>query len=162
MNKIKIAKIINTHALKGELKLELYTDFAEQRFQPEQVLWIGNTKVVVESFRLYKQHGYVKFKSYNNINLVEQFKNQMIEIEKEYIHQLEDGEYYFFELKGLKVFHQNELIGKVLDVIEGVAQNLLLIGDENNSFYIPYVDAFVKNIDLEQDMIEVNLIEGIR
>lgn len=161
MDKIEIAKIINTHALKGELKVELYTDFPFERFKENQKVFIRNDELIVKSFRMYKNYGYVKFINYNNINDVEKFKNEIISIEKKYIN-LKDNEFYFFQLKGLEVKNKDIKLGKVIDIIKGNAQNVLKVQkNDNNTFYVPYVDFFIKEINLKDGYILINVIKGL-
>lgn len=74
MEKIIIAKIVNTHALKGELKLKLLTDYPLERFKINQEIMIKINdqyqNFIVDSFRMHKDLGYLKLKGYTNINQV--------------------------------------------------------------------------------------------
>lgn len=161
MKKIELAKIINTHALKGELKLELYTDFPFERFIKGKRLFIDEKEVIVDDFRIYKNNGYIKFLDFNSINDVEIFKNKIITINIDEIPDLDDG-YYFFQLKGLIVKTKERTLGEVVDIIQGVAQNLLKVKkSDGKTFYIPYVECFVKDINLNNKEITVELIEGL-
>ncbi len=161
MEKIKIAKIINTHALKGELKLELYTDFGFERFKKGQELFVENELLEVSSYREYRGFGYVKFNSFDDINKVLKFKNKYIFINRNDIKDLEDG-YYFFQLKGLEVFNNNEMIGTIIEIEEGIAHHNLRIKlkDNEKTILVPYIDNFVKEINLDEKKIILSLIEG--
>lgn len=165
MKYIKIGKIINTHALKGEMKIELYTDFSLERFKKGNKLKIDldnlSEEVIIKSFRLYKKFAYIVFEGYEDINLVEKFKGLDLFISQEYIKNLEDG-YYFFQLKGLKCFdQQNNFIGDVIDVYEGIKHNNLVILHDKK-YMVPINDFFIKKIDLNDKKIIINLIEGLK
>lgn len=162
---IKVGKIINTHALKGELKIESYTDFPIERFKKGNNLKIDfenlDVDVIIKNFRLYKNFVYLIFENYENINLVEKFKGLELFISKENILDLEDG-YYFFQLKGLKCFDQNNIfIGEVIDIYEGINHNNLVIFHDKK-YMVPINDFFVKEINLKEKKIVINLIEGLK
>ena len=64
--RLKVGKIVNTHSLKGEVKVISSTDFEEQRFEKgsELLITLGNQvikEVVVESYRTHKNNLLVKF-----------------------------------------------------------------------------------------------------
>ncbi len=167
MNKIKIGKIINTHALKGELKIALYTDFPFERFKQGNQLFVfmdnEYLKVKVKSFRINKQFGYVFFDEYDDINKVLKFKNKYLFIDKEYVHKLTDG-YYFYELVGFKVYDQNnDYLGDVIEVMEGTTHNNLRVKKigNNRDFLVPMIEQFVLNIDEQENKIMIKVIEGL-
>ena len=163
MEYIKIGKVVNTFGLKGELKIESYTDFPEERFAKGQILHIDSEKglqpVTVLRKREHKGFLLVTFKDMEDINLVEQFKGYLVYIAKDRIHELPAGQYYFFQLKGCSVYDQNHFIGTVENVESGY-QTILRIQTDEKEILVPYVDAFVKNIDVTAKRIDVNLIEG--
>lgn len=160
---IKIGKIVNTHALKGELKIKSYTDFFEERFKVGQKLFIEfdnqTIEVTVKKSRLHKDLVYCVFESYEHINLVEQFKGCLLYIDEEDIHTLEEDAYYFHELLGCKVY-EDVYIGDVVEVLDYPAQQILVIGEKR--LMVPFVHAFVKNVDIQAKRIDVCLIEGMR
>ena len=71
--------------------------------------------------------------------------------------ELEEGEVYLDDLIGLKAIHieTKEKIGKVIDIEDNGMQAILVIRGEQ-AFDVPYVDAFVGEIDLEAGTIEIN------
>ncbi|MDY6062548.1 MAG: ribosome maturation factor RimM [Erysipelotrichaceae bacterium] len=165
MEKIKIAKIINTHALKGELKLDLYTDFPFERFKKGNVLSIffnnQHQEVIVEKFRIFKNFGYIIFKGYEDINRVLPFKNHDIYIDDDQVDELDDG-YYFHELIGLEVFDEtNNSLGIVNEVVEGVTHNNIRVISSQHQFLVPFIDEFIIDVDLNAQKIVIKLIEGL-
>lgn len=159
---IKIGKLVNTHALKGEVKIKSYTDFYEERFKKGNVLYLRyenqDIALVVKSSRMQKGLIYVLFEDYDHINKIEKFKNCDIYIPKENIHELEEDEYYFHELVGCKVFAPS-YIGEVVEVLDYPAQQVLVVGEKR--IMIPFVEAFVKEVDVKNKVINVALIEGM-
>lgn len=166
MEKIRIGEIVATHGLKGEVKVKSLSGFPMQRFKKGNEVFIEyqNEWIPFEilSFRMQQQMILVVFKGYEDINLIEKFKHCFIYFDKEKIPPLKKGEYYYFQLKGLKVFDQFEqLIGTVIEIEETGANNCLRIKTETKEVLVPYVPSFIKEVDLDAGKIMINTIEGL-
>ena len=163
MEFVKIAKIINTFGIKGELKLDSYTDFIEERFKKDSTVYVGEDKLafVVKNYKIHKDYLLVQFKDNEDINLVEKYKNMYIYKNKDDIKPLKQGEYYFSDLKDLDVFVENKLIGKVLRVESGISSNYLRVKTESEEKLVPYLPAFIESVDLENKKISIKKIEGL-
>ncbi len=163
MDYIKVGTIVNTFGLRGELKIQSLSDFTELRFKVGQELLIEYENdydiVIVKTMRFHKGFVLCSFNELQDINLVEKYKGCDIYISREFIQNLPVGEYYFFELKGCDVYENNAKIGQVKDVEEGY-QTILRIDTDGREVLVPYVDAFIKNVDVKARRIDVSLIEG--
>ena len=163
MEFVKIGKIVNTFGIRGELKVESYTDFPDIRFKKDSLVYIGDDKecFVMKNHKNHKGFELIQFKDNEDINLVEKYKSMFIYKNKEDIHELPKGEYYFSELKDLNVIVNNKLIGKVLRVEEGISSNYLRVLVNDKEKLVPFLPTFVLNVDLENKQIEIKDIEGL-
>ena len=163
MEYILIGKIINTHGIKGELKVELLTDFFAERFKKDSTIYIGENYMpfIVHNCRMHKGFLLLQLKDNEDINLVEKYKNMYIYKNKEDVAPLKDGEYYYRDLKGLDVYQDNILKGKVISVEEGNKYNFLRIKMADEEKLIPYLKQFILNVDLDNHRIDVVLLEGL-
>ena len=164
MEYILIGKVVNTFGIKGELKVYPYTDFIEERFKKGSKVYLGEEYLpfVVKSYREHKGMLLVLFEANEDINLVEKYKDYEIYKAKEDIEALEDG-YYFRDLKDLDVYVENEVIGKVLQVEEGITANNLRIlkNSDQKEYLVPFLPVFVENVDLDQKRIDIVKMEGL-
>lgn len=160
---IKIGKLVNTHALKGEVKIKSYTDFYEERFKKGNTIYVlfenKYVPLTVIKTRVHKDLIYANFEGYDHINKIEKFKSCDLFVKKEEIHELDEDEYYFHELLGCKVFAP-EYIGDVVEVLDYPAQQILVVSKDR--IMIPFVEAFVKEVNIENKVIHVELIEGMK
>lgn len=168
MEYIKIGLIQNTHGIKGELKIESYSDFTELRFAVGNLIYIEYDgkmiPVEIASYRIHKNKVLVTFDGYGNINLVEKFKNHAVYMNEEDRQELEDGEFYIDELIGMEVVDDKGVsIGEVIDVepTNGAQNNLRVKKEDGKTFLLPYVDAFIIEIDDEKNQIVANMVEGL-
>ena len=74
----------------------------------------------------------------------------------------EDDDYYYYELEGCEVYHKDELIGVVSEILETDAHEILRIKREGaNDALIPYVDRFIVDVDVDKKRIDIDVIEGM-
>ena len=163
MEYVLIGRIVNTHGIKGELKVESYTDFVKERYQKGSAVYVGEKHLpfTVKSFREHKGFILVLFEGNEDINLVEKYKNEYIYKADEDIAPLKDGEYYFRDLRGLDVYVNGKKTGTVINVEEGSRYNYLRIRTDDEEKLVPYLKQFVLNVDLENKKIDIVDMEGL-
>ena len=162
MEQVIIGKIVNTHGIRGELKVKAMTDFVEERFQKGQHVLIDfegqMVDMVVKTMRIHKGHVLVSFVDMQDINLVEKYKGCTMYAHKD-LDLLNEGEYYVGDLVGCEVYDEDRCIGKVSEV-QLYEHHDVLVVEGKQKILIPYVDAFVLNEDIDNKRIDVKLIEG--
>ncbi|MCY7822839.1 ribosome maturation factor RimM [Bacillus spizizenii] len=164
-----VGKIVNTHGIKGEVRVISKTDFAEERYKPGNTLYLfmdgrnEPVEVTVNTHRLHKQFHLLQFKERQSLNEVEKLKNAIIKVPEEDLGELNEGEFYFHEIIGCEVFTEDgELIGKVKEILTPGANDVWVIGRKGKKdALIPYIESVVKHIDVSEKKIEVELMEGL-
>lgn len=161
---IQVAKIINTHGLKGECKLYLFTDDPEHRFEKGRILYLNEKDPIkVMRFRMQKGLGYAFFEGIDSIEAAEKLKGDSLYIPIEDLPQTGENEYYYHELAGCKVFNEKkEALGIVSDLLETGANLVLRVKTNDGSFLVPFVDAFVEDVNVEEKTICIKEMEGLR
>ena len=166
MEFIKIGKIIKPFGLKGEMKIDTYTDFIKERFMRDSFVYIlkdsNYVPYQVAKYRMHKGQLLLTLKDYEDINLIEDLKNLDIYKNKADIKSLKKGEYYFSDLRDLDVFVKDIKVGRVLRVEEGPKYNYLrVIKEDGSSSLVPFIDNFISKVDLDDKRIDINHIEGL-
>lgn len=168
MEYICIGKIINTHGIKGELKIQSYSDFDSLRYKKGNVVYVFHDDAyipfVVQTFRSHKGNSLVSFKDQQDINLVEKYKNCCVFIEKDSRRPLGKGKYYRDQIRGLKAYNQNgEFMGIVISVEEtkGAQNNIRIQKEDGAEFLVPFINEFIGNVDLEKQILMVKIQEGL-
>lgn len=167
MDYLKLGTIIKTRGLKGQVKVYSTTEFAYDRYEKGTIVFLENPETralqefEIESFSTDGQFDYLIFKGYNTIESITPFIKHDILISKEE-NPLPEGMYYHIDLIDCKVYHNSKLIGTVKSVEEFTAKKSLRIKLENGKFLLlPFIEVFIKNVDIKNKTIEVNLIEGM-
>jgi 16S rRNA processing protein RimM len=165
----KVGKIVNTHGVKGEVKVVSTTDFPEERYQ------IGNTlslfkmedqdpiSLVIKSHRSHKNFDLLTFEGYENINEVEKFKEGILKVQEDQLQELDEGEYYFHEIVGCKVkTTAGEDLGTIKEILSPGANDVWVVkGERGKEYLIPYIEDIVISVDIEQQLITIEPMEGL-
>lgn len=164
---ISIAKILNFHGIKGEVKLG-FSKGRESFISSVKTVYlkIGSEykKLTVSSCRFHKQHAIVKFKEFDSINDVTPFKGlDLYADENEVKNTLEEDEFLINDLCGLTVYDSDGCeIGVINEVADNPANYILIIKASNEKNYmVPFVKELVPVVDIENKRIVINNIEGL-
>ena len=154
-----VGEIVNTHGIKGELRIVSDFKYKDKVFINGNKLYLGKRKqkVVITSYRKHKNYDMVKFEGIDDINDAIIFKGDDVFVKRE---SLDIDGYVDEDIIGLKVYDEDKLIGKVTSIIKN-KQEILLVKNRNKSYLIPFVDEFIKNIDLDKKILSINVIEGL-
>ena len=163
---ISVARITKTQGLKGEVRVEqLLEDDAV--FDPGQrVILSGETaerETEIELFR--RQHGrcVMKFQGIDTISEAEKYIGAEVKIPASDLPAPQEGWYYTFQLKGCEVFATDgEYLGIITDVLDSGGSEILKVDRGNEETLIPFAESYLRNIDLDQRRIEVDLPEDLR
>lgn len=158
MNFICIGKLVNTHGIKGEVRILSDFEYKNKVFIKGFKLYIGHNKecVTINSYRHHKVFDMCLFNEYNYINDVLKFKGSLVYINKEDL-KLNKEEILDSDLLGFNCIYESNNIGNVKDIINNNGYKLILINDK----YIPYNKEFISNINLEKKEIIFKNIGGL-
>lgn len=161
MKYINIGKIVNTHGIKGELRLISDFKYKDKVFKKDMFIYIGKDKIKekIVSYRKHKHFDMICLEGYYNINDVLKYKGLQAYVNKEDI-KLDNNRYLNEDLIGLDVVVGSYLIGRV-DNIEKNVQELIVVKNKNKEYLIPYNDYFVEKIDIDNKKIYINNIKGL-
>ena len=157
MEFIRIGKIVNTHGIKGELRILSDFRYKDKVFKVGMKFYVGKEKeeFTVNSYRFHKIFDMVTFTGFNNINEVLYLKGRPVYINKEDL-VLDDGEVYIEDLVGYDVIIGEKVLGKVTGVMyNSKANDNLKVGD----VLIPYVKDLI--IKIEDNKIYFKEIGGL-
>lgn len=157
-----IGKILKPFGIKGELRVEVMTDFVEERFHVGQTVLIEGQEFEIASVRPHQGKLLISFKDYQDINLVEDWRNLEIRFPKQERHKLKENEFYFDQLIGLDVYIEHEKQGLVSDMYDMPAQPLMQIRlEDGQEVFVPFVKQFVEEVDIEKKQIHIKWMEGL-
>lgn len=161
MKEILIGQIVNTHGLKGELRIISNFPYKEKVFQKGFKFYVGSRKELctITSYRHHKIYDMVMFDGIDSIDSAIAYKGDYVYIDRG---DLQIDGYLPEDIIGFVVFHGQKKIGEVLAVVNNGAHDILVMKDlEEQKIMIPFVDEYVKKVDLEKEKVIIEPIEGM-
>lgn len=167
MEYYNVGKIVNTHGVRGEVRVLATTDFIDERFAEGNTLYLQQSgeplPLTIESTRQHKGFVLVKFVGYDNINDVEQFRDHELMVSADDQQPLDDGQYYYHQIIGLDVeTTDGRHLGKIKEILSPGANDVWVVErPEKRDLLLPVIDDVVKNVDLDKNLVTVELMEGL-
>ena len=170
MKLLNIGTIVKQKVLAGEVKVFRTTDFPEERYKIGNKLYLHNEKtgdikeVTVRSYYPRAQFDFVGFEEMKTLAAIYPYLEYKICIDKDQVAPLEDGMYYFCDMIGCTMI--DEKFGEVGVVTEmeeftGIRSFRVKLKSNGKSLLVPYLDVYIKNIDVEKKIITSTLVDGM-
>ena len=162
----ELGQIVNTYGIKGFVKVVPFTDDIT-RFEDLKEIFIDYKRelllVHIEEVSYSKANVLLKFKEFPDINMVEKFKNCYLKIKRENAVKLPKNSYFIADLIGLEVHTEDgRLLGKVDDIFKTGSNDVYVVKDEmGKQILLPAIKEVIKNVDIDNKKILVNLIKGL-
>ena len=166
MKNLEIGQIVNTFGIKGFVKVNPWVNDVT-RFDDLKKVYIKIRKeqkeLEIEEVKYHKNQVLIKFKGIETIEQAEQFRNAIIEIDREDAIPLEEGEYFIADLLESEVFtDEGEKLGILEDIYNTGSSDIYVVKNElGKSILLPRIDDVIKEIDVENKKIIVHLLEGL-
>jgi len=162
---LSIGQIINTHGLRGEVKVYPLTDDIS-RFEKLKEAYVeeneGLVKYKVESIKFLRSTVAVKLKGIDSEEAANKLRGSYIKVDRKSAVKLPKDSYFICDLIGLEVYDEKGmLIGTVKDVLQTGSNDVYVIQSSGKDILIPALKDIVKKIDLENKKILVEMPEGL-
>lgn len=165
-----VGKLVNTHGIRGEVKILPQTDFPEVRFAPGSRLTLrdpsspASVEIEVVSAREQKGMYILKLKGYTNINEVERYKGWTAVVPDTDRVELEEGEYYYHEIVGCRVVtEEGEELGTISEILSPGANDVWVVDrpGSRQQLLLPVIDEVLVGVDVPAKTVTVRLMEGL-
>lgn len=165
-NYLEIGQIVNTHGLKGFVKVVPYTDDIERFDELKKVIIVYDKKdieVDIEKVKYFKNMVILKFKGIDHINDAEKYKNCLLKIKREDAKKLDENTYFIADLIGIAVYNEDDKkIGTLVEVFSTGSNDVYVVKDENGKqILLPAISAVIKKVDIADEKMIVDISGGI-
>jgi 16S rRNA processing protein RimM len=163
---IAVGMITSAHGLRGEVKVELHTDFPE-RFAPGVVVYLGEAldKVTISAARPHQGQMLLQFEGIDNREGAEALRGLWVFIPENEAVELEEDTYFVHDIIGLSVqTTSGQLLGTVTEVLFTGANDVYLVetpDEPHREILLPAIADVVKEVDLEQGILTVEPLPGL-
>lgn len=161
-NLIEIGKIVNTHGIRGEVKVQPWCDDPYIFDELEYLIIDGKEYDIIKN-RLHKNCQIIQLDGITNMNDAELMRNKIVMIERDVL-ELPEGRYFVADIEGLTVREENgRVLGIVDEVIKTGSNDVYSLKDTFNHkpILIPVIDSVVLETNIDEGYITVRLLKGL-
>lgn len=162
MKYVLVGKLVNTHGLKGEVRILSDFKYKGRVFIPGMKIYIGKGKVceVITGYRHHKIFDMITMDGYNDINQVLKYKGEYVFINKQDL-ILNENEYLDEDIIGNNVYVSDKLLGVVKRIEKHSVNEILVIENDKKNYLVPYNFDIILSVNLEKKEIIVKNIDGL-
>ena len=160
MNKVYIGKIVNTHGIKGELRILSDFPYKDKVFKNNNKLIIDDNEYIIKSYRVHKNYDMVTLDDYNDINEVLFLLKKKVYFNKEDL-SLNDNEILDEDLIKYKVITKEWKYGTRKEIFMASPENKILRLEIDKEVLVPFNSPMIINIDKEKEEITIDIIDGM-
>ncbi|MDI6688415.1 MAG: ribosome maturation factor RimM [Desulfobacterales bacterium] len=165
-NLLLIGKIVGVHGLNGTVKVCSYAESLSD-FKPGGLILARDSEgrdktYVIQRVKPHVRTILLSFKGVDDRDMSEALIGCDLFIEKAKCSEPEDGSYYWFDIIGLSVYTiDGKFIGSVESIIPTGSNDVYVVKNDDDEILIPGLESVVKEIDLKQKIMRVDLPEGL-
>jgi 16S rRNA processing protein RimM len=162
---LAIGRIVRPHGVRGEVVVEVLTDFPE-RFDTIEQVYLGDTLEAqiwqVVTSRWHKDRVLLTLEGCQDRAVAEQLRGLLVQIPIEEAMPLGEDEYYAHHLIGLDVVTiDGEDLGRLSDVLFTNANDVYVVTGPRGQILLPAIADVIQGVDLEAGQVTVKLMEGL-
>lgn len=163
---LQIGEIVNTHGIKGELKVIPLTD-DPGRYEDLDWLYIDKNgsfeKIQINTVKYLKGFVILKLKGIESIEAAEALKGLFLLIDRQNAVKLPQDSFFICDLIGVEVYDNNgKLLGKLDNVLKTGSNDVFVIRNENGGeILLPALKSVVREISIETGRMKVSIPEGL-
>jgi 16S rRNA processing protein RimM len=161
---LAVGKLRRAHGLRGEMLVDVYTDFPE-RLHSGVTVYVGETHQAhrIRGRRVHGAGMLLAFDGYQDAEAVGSLRNQVIYVRADDRPALPEGEYYHHQLIGLRVLsEEGQFLGTVVEILETGSNDVLVIRPESGpEILVPLIDQILRGIDLEKGEMRIYVMPGL-
>jgi 16S rRNA processing protein RimM len=156
---VSIGKVIGVFGIQGWVKIKTSSDTDTLGHYKKLQLSLNHTGSELKIAKSQVKNGIwlVLFEGVNDRNQAEELVGGVVSVNRDEFPQADTDEYYWIDLIGLKVINlQHELLGVVDSLMDTGANSVIVVKDEENTRLIPFVAAYITDVDMQNKQIIVD------
>lgn len=159
---LEIGKIVNTHGVRGDIKVQPWCDSPEFLAEFETLYLKDQSPITITAAKVHKGCVLMHMEGVDTIEQAELMRGTTLYMNRDDV-ELEEGAFFIQDVIGLPVYDERvgREIGIVKEVLDGPAGDLYVVKDGSKQHMIPGVPQFLREVDLENGKITVCTIEGL-
>ena len=163
-----LGEILRPHGIRGEVRMRMLTDYPE-RLPELEAVYIGKSaddehiaRLGLKRVRFNKDYALLTLEGYASRNESDRLRNKVVMVDIDDAVPLEDGEYYLFQLIGLKVVADSQELGQIKEVLQTGANDVYVVDSRAyGEILLPAHTETIAGIDFDAEIVTMSLPEGL-
>lgn len=160
---LEAGKIINTHGIRGEVKIMPYCDSAELLSEFDR-LFMGkmHREIIIERSRVFKGTVIAKIEGVDTVEEAEKLRNIMLYMHRDDL-KLDDDTYFIADLIEAEVRDADTgfVYGKIADVMQTGANDVYVVRGKGREYLVPAIADVVVSTDIDGGIVTIRPLEGL-
>ena len=160
---LEAGKIVNTHGIRGEVKIMPYTDSPELLAEFDR-LFLGkaHTEIIIEHSRAFKNMVIAKIEGVNTPEEADKLRNKLLYMHRDDL-ELDEDTYFIQDLIGMEVrdADSGQVYGKIADVMQTGANDVYVVKGDDHEYLVPAIGDVVVSTDIDDDIMTIRPLEGL-
>ena len=158
---IVVGRVAAPWGTRGEIKVEVMTDFPD-RFSPQEEVHIDGRPITIERSRWHRGRVILKLATIDSVEAAQGLGGRFLEVPQSQLRPLPEDEYYQFQLLGLQVWtSEGEFLGRIAHILPTGSNDVYVVPSTHGELLIPAIEDVVKSVDLDRGRIVIEVIEGL-
>lgn len=158
---LEAGKIVNTHGIRGEVKIMPYTDVPELLCEFDR-LFLNKQEIFIERSRVAKNMVIAKFEGVDTPEQAEKLRNKILYMHRDDL-ELDDDTYFIQDLIGIEVkdVETGVIYGKIVDVMQTGANDVYVIKGSDREYLVPAIADVVVSTDIDNNVMTIKVLDGL-
>ncbi len=163
---ISIGRVVNTHGIRGKLRIVYYNEEKTSFFRYKKIL-LRDSFGQLEPFevtdaRIHRKSIIVQFKGFDNLDHAERLVGASVLVERSALPELDEGEYYWVDLIGMEVTTaKGDRVGELSDIIPTRGADVFVIEADEREVLVPATEEVIREIDLASRRMVICPVKGL-
>ncbi len=159
---IEVGKIVGTHGLKGEVRIDPWCDSAVFLCRFKRLFYADGTEMKIIKARAHKNIAIVQLDGVDNVEQADMLRGKILYIDRDDAH-LPKGTNFIQDLIGLRVedADSGEYYGEVTDVLKTGANDLYQVTKDGRDYLVPVIPDVVVEKDIDGGVIKLRPMKGL-
>ncbi len=157
-----IGRILAPWGLKGDVKVEILTDYPKERFTPGKLVHVDGFAMTIESGRPHKGNIILKLDEVADADQAAALKGKYLEIPAGESMPLDDDQFYHHQLIGLSVeTTQGRLLGVIKRILPTGSNDVYVVDGDGREMLVPAIADVVKQVNISEGVVVIEEIDGL-
>ena len=159
---IDVGQIVNTHGLKGEVKVNPRTDYPEFFEEIHGVYKKDGTYLKITGIKYHKNTVILKFKGVNTVEEAEALRSEVIYVPRDIFDDLPEGTYLIADIIGMEMREGDIVYGNITDCLQTGSNDVYVVEKKGSSpILVPALKDVILEVNVEEKYMVVKLPEGL-